>query len=83
MASEFGKSEGMAHLEALELLSSNRPVASPKFERQYLDALNEVDTERIEDGDFSELLVDLLKRINLPYEPKNLLDCDNVCSFSF
>ena len=63
------------------MLSNNRPKALPKFEREFFGALSEVDTERVEDGDFSRLLSDILNRINLPYEPKTLLDCDNV-SFS-
>ena len=79
VASQFGRSEGMAHLEALEMLSSNRPKASPKFESEFLAAIAEVDTERLEDGDFKQLLLAIIKKIKLPYEPKSLLDCDNVC----
>ncbi|GMT03987.1 hypothetical protein PENTCL1PPCAC_26161, partial [Pristionchus entomophagus] len=78
MASSFERSDGMVHLEALELVATNRPKQRPSVHRQLMALLENERVDVIDnEDDFASELRHAVKETGLPYSPDGIITVDH------
>ncbi|KAF8382683.1 hypothetical protein PRIPAC_71825 [Pristionchus pacificus] len=78
MASSFERSDGMVHLEALELVATNRPKQRQSIHRQLMALLENERVDAIDnDEEFANELRESVKETGLPYAPDGIINIDH------
>ncbi|GMT32318.1 hypothetical protein PFISCL1PPCAC_23615 [Pristionchus fissidentatus] len=77
VASSFERSDGMVHLEALELVAGSRPKQRQSVQRQLMSLLENERVDAIDnDDEFVAELLYAIKQTGLPYSPDALIRVD-------
>ncbi|GMR32708.1 hypothetical protein PMAYCL1PPCAC_02903, partial [Pristionchus mayeri] len=78
MASSFERSDGMVHLEALELVATHRPKQKQSVHRQLMSLLENERVDVIDnDEDFAAEVRNAVKETGLPYSPDGIINIDH------